>query len=65
MPTNAHLSGLSPRSALPAAPPDRPRGELAARTLAMPTETDPAGDIFGGRPPPIPRGLPAEVCHVG
>jgi acyl-CoA thioesterase YciA len=26
----------------------RPRGELAARTLAMPADTNPAGDIFGG-----------------
>ena len=25
-----------------------PRGELAARTLAMPADTNPAGDIFGG-----------------
>src|ERR1700676_5339144 len=28
--------------------PPRPRGELAARTLAMPADTNPAGDIFGG-----------------
>jgi acyl-CoA thioesterase YciA len=28
--------------------PSRPRGELAARTLAMPADTNPAGDIFGG-----------------
>src|SRR6202453_5152715 len=27
---------------------DRPRGELAVRTLAMPADTNPAGDIFGG-----------------
>lgn len=26
----------------------RPRGELAVRTLAMPADTNPAGDIFGG-----------------
>jgi acyl-CoA thioesterase YciA len=26
----------------------QPRGELAARTLAMPADTNPAGDIFGG-----------------
>jgi acyl-CoA thioesterase YciA len=26
----------------------RPRGELAARTLAMPADTNPGGDIFGG-----------------
>ena len=25
-----------------------PRGELAIRTLAMPADTNPAGDIFGG-----------------
>lgn len=31
------------------APPDNaPRGELATRTLAMPADTNPAGDIFGG-----------------
>jgi acyl-CoA thioesterase YciA len=28
--------------------PSEPRGELAARTLAMPADTNPAGDIFGG-----------------
>ena len=28
--------------------PPQPRGELAARTLAMPADTNPAGDIFGG-----------------
>lgn len=26
----------------------KPRGELAIRTLAMPGDTNPAGDIFGG-----------------
>ena len=26
----------------------QPRGELAARVLAMPADTNPAGDIFGG-----------------
>src|SRR5690242_7783816 len=25
-----------------------PRGEMAVRTLAMPADTNPAGDIFGG-----------------
>ena len=25
-----------------------PRGELALRTVAMPADTNPAGDIFGG-----------------
>ncbi|MBV8397847.1 MAG: acyl-CoA thioesterase [Acetobacteraceae bacterium] len=28
--------------------PDSPRGELAYRTLAMPADTNPNGDIFGG-----------------
>jgi len=28
--------------------PEQPRGELALRTLAMPADTNPAGDIFGG-----------------
>jgi acyl-CoA thioesterase YciA len=28
--------------------PAAPRGELAARTLAMPADTNPSGDIFGG-----------------
>ena len=32
----------------PATAPDQPRGELAIRTLAMPADTNPAGDIFGG-----------------
>lgn len=27
---------------------DGPRGELATRTLAMPADTNPNGDIFGG-----------------
>ncbi|MDD9875909.1 MAG: acyl-CoA thioesterase [Magnetovibrio sp.] len=27
---------------------DEPRGELALRTLAMPADTNPAGDVFGG-----------------
>ncbi len=27
---------------------ERPRGELMLRTLAMPADTNPAGDIFGG-----------------
>ena len=27
---------------------EEPRGELALRTLAMPGDTNPAGDIFGG-----------------
>ena len=28
--------------------PPHPRGELAARTLAMPADANPSGDIFGG-----------------
>ena len=28
--------------------PSAPRGELAARTLAMPADMNPSGDIFGG-----------------
>jgi acyl-CoA thioesterase YciA len=28
--------------------PREPRGELASRTLAMPADTNPLGDIFGG-----------------
>ena len=32
----------------PLAAPEVPRGELAARALAMPADTNPAGDIFGG-----------------
>ena len=27
---------------------DAPKGELALRTLAMPADTNPSGDIFGG-----------------
>ena len=27
---------------------DRPQGELTTRTMAMPANTNPAGDIFGG-----------------
>jgi len=29
-------------------PEDRPRGQLATRTLAMPGDANPSGDIFGG-----------------
>jgi acyl-CoA thioesterase YciA len=28
--------------------PDKPRGELTTRTIAMPADSNPAGDIFGG-----------------
>jgi acyl-CoA thioesterase YciA len=30
------------------APAEEPKGELSVRTLAMPADTNPAGDIFGG-----------------
>ncbi len=30
------------------APDTEPKGELAIRTLAMPSDTNPSGDIFGG-----------------
>jgi acyl-CoA thioesterase YciA len=46
--TKAPFTGLSPRSDPRSAPSGSPRGELAARTLAMPADTNPAGDIFGG-----------------
>ncbi|MBR0665989.1 acyl-CoA thioesterase [Roseomonas hellenica] len=36
----------APKQELP--PVAEPRGELAARHLAMPAHTNPAGDIFGG-----------------
>ena len=39
--THASLSALPPGSSAP-------RGELAARTLAMPADINPSGDIFGG-----------------
>ncbi len=31
-----------------AQPTDQPRGELASRSLAMPTDTNPMGHVFGG-----------------
>jgi acyl-CoA thioesterase YciA len=34
--------------AAPEAAPEKPRGELAIRTLAMPADSNPSGDIFGG-----------------
>ena len=47
------MSVLAPSTTLtpplpPVHLPEGPRGELAARTLAMPADTNPAGDIFGG-----------------
>ncbi len=32
----------------PTEPPTKPTGELVIRTLAMPADANPAGDIFGG-----------------
>ncbi len=40
MSTDAHTAAGTPA--------EEPRGELAVRTLAMPADTNPAGDIFGG-----------------
>ena len=38
-----------PSAETPAAhPADEPRGTLSIRTLAMPSDTNPSGDIFGG-----------------
>ena len=45
--TAAKASPRGDRESL-AAPAASPRGELAARQLAMPAHTNPAGDIFGG-----------------
>ena len=39
---------MSNDSAETARMPAEPKGELAVRTLAMPADTNPAGDIFGG-----------------
>ena len=33
---------------MPGGSPEGPRGELSVRMLAMPADTKPAGDIFGG-----------------
>ena len=41
------MSSLTEREATVSGPP-QPCGELAARTLAMPADTNPGGDIFGG-----------------
>ena len=38
----------SPGSAVTAASDGEPKGELAIRTLAMPADANPNGDIFGG-----------------
>jgi acyl-CoA thioesterase YciA len=44
------MSGAAGSEAPSGAPSEAPgpRGELAIRTLAMPADTNPAGDIFGG-----------------
>jgi acyl-CoA thioesterase YciA len=47
MSIQVHSTTPVPATAL-ARLPEGPRGELAARTLAMPADTNPAGDIFGG-----------------
>jgi len=39
---------VAERTAASGMPPEEPKGELAVRTLAMPADTNPAGDIFGG-----------------
>jgi acyl-CoA thioesterase YciA len=39
---------MAERTAASGVPAEEPRGELAVRTLAMPADTNPAGDIFGG-----------------
>jgi acyl-CoA thioesterase YciA len=39
---------MSTEAGVVAGTPAEPRGELAVRTLAMPADTNPAGDIFGG-----------------
>ncbi len=39
---------MSTDAGVTAGTPTEPRGELAVRTLAMPADTNPAGDIFGG-----------------
>ncbi|HEX9465323.1 MAG TPA: acyl-CoA thioesterase [Alphaproteobacteria bacterium] len=41
------IQEMSILAAAPAAPPE-PRGELAARLVAMPADTNPSGEIFGG-----------------
>ena len=41
-------STISDAQPLAADPEIVPRGELASRVLAMPTDTNPKGDIFGG-----------------
>jgi len=42
-----HLDQAHAVATMPGAAPS-PRGELASRTLAMPADTNPRGDVFGG-----------------
>ncbi len=39
---------IEPKTEARTEPEFRPRGELAIRTLAMPADANPSGDIFGG-----------------
>lgn len=41
-------AALPPGAPPPAESPRQPRGEPAIRTIAMPADANPAGDIFGG-----------------
>ena len=43
-----NASMTEPEPGAGAQPDARPRGELAIRTLAMPADANPSGDIFGG-----------------
>ena len=48
MPTDAGVPAETPTEEPKGEPKGEPRGELAVRTLAMPADTNPSGDIFGG-----------------
>jgi acyl-CoA thioesterase YciA len=41
-------AAMSTETASPSVAPPLPHGELSLRTVAMPADTNPAGDIFGG-----------------
>lgn len=46
---HTHIETPRDRQPRPGAPAhEAPRGELAARALAMPADTNPSGDMFGG-----------------
>ena len=47
-PILGEVTAMSTDAGVAAGTPVEPRGELAVRTLAMPADTNPAGDIFGG-----------------